>query len=93
MPLMRRQRQERGNMPKGTQAQKRLIQANIDDFVRDQQPLTVQQYKRLASWLAGMTMAEIAEEEGVTQQAVGASIKRDSQRILNWALAPNSDKQ
>lgn len=69
--------------------EKQEVQRWVDKYVRDNQPLTLQQYKRIAGWLAGLTYREIAKAEGKSHQAVGASIKRDALRILAWAKEQN----
>lgn len=51
--------------------------------------MTVQQYKRLVSWLSGQTFAEIAEEEGVRPQTVAYSVKREVKSILKFAEEQN----
>lgn len=71
-------------------ADKVLLQRYLDKYIHAGLPLTLGQYKRLASFLAGLTYEQIAQDEGVTQQAVGQSVRRDLKRIKQFAI--NNDK-
>lgn len=49
--------------------------------------VTAQQYRRLASWLNGKTFQQIANEEGVTAQAISQSIRHNYKRLDIYILS------
>ena len=72
-------------MHKTSQQEKDEVLRWIDKYVQNSPILTIRQYKRLACWLAGMTHQQIADEEGVSHQAVAQSVKRDVKKKLEFA--------
>jgi predicted DNA-binding protein YlxM (UPF0122 family) len=58
---------------------------DLNKYVQaDQSTLTVKRYQRLVLWLNGDTLAQIAEAEGVSPQAVSYSVHRDYKMIKEF---------
>lgn len=78
-------------MPYTSKEERDLIRAALQRYIRDTSSLTLLQYSRLMLWLNGDSVAAIAEDEGVSAQAVGASVKKTAIDILAWAKADLDD--
>jgi DNA-binding transcriptional regulator GbsR (MarR family) len=72
---------------------KRLVRDYIHKWVNagGDKEVTVGNYQRTVQWSEGMTMAEIAESEGVSKSAVSVSIINVVLRIK--AFAESNDKE
>lgn len=68
-----------------TKAEKELVAATVNKYIHSGYSLTIQRYTRVVSWSNGMTLQDIATEEGVTHQAVGQTVREDFKKILDFA--------
>lgn len=64
---------------------KELARAYINDFVNTNHKMSILRYKRLVSWLEGMTYSDIGDEEHVSGQAVAQSIKGTVESVIAFA--------
>lgn len=68
-----------------TKKEKDQLAQNVHKYIQAGNSLSILRYTRLMSWLGGMTFAEIAEEQGLTAQAVANSVRRDAKLIKKFA--------
>lgn len=64
---------------------KLAVLEQLNQYVQSGGNLTAWQYKRLTMWLNGYTYKEIAAEEKISTQAVAFSVKRDLQKVQDYA--------
>lgn len=70
---------------KMTSADKRLVRDNIKRYARAARiPPASLALQRTNEWLAGYSMAEIAEDEDVSKAAVAQSISNLVTAIIDW---------
>lgn len=73
-----------------TKEDKILVQNTIHRFVQTGDKLSVKRYQRLIMWLEGNTFAAIAKVEGVSQQAIANSVRRDFARVKRFAKSQHN---
>lgn len=71
-----------------TSKDKRLVKEHLNRYVQadGQKELSLEAYKRATMWAEGMTLAEIAAEEGVSQATVSKTVRLVVAKIKAFAL-------
>ena len=79
-------------MPNVTSKDRRQVRDTINRFVQSggDSLITLKNYARAVKWSNGYSFAEIAEEEGVSTQTVGVSVKQVVGHVLKFNLDNNN---
>lgn len=68
-----------------TKAEKAIAEQWVHRYVNSKHQLSIRQYTRLMCWLGGDTFKEIAAADGVTEQAIANSVRRDLKKVQKFA--------
>lgn len=73
-------------MPQLTTKDQRLVREHLHTYIQagGERDITIADYGRASRWAEGYSMAEVAEEEGVSTQAVSRSVKKVVAGIQRW---------
>ena len=70
-----------------TSKDRRIVRDNINHFVHagGDSVITLKNYARAVKWSNGYSFAEIGEEEGVSTQTIGVSVKKVVELVLKFS--------